>query len=87
MDINVRLILENAGPPQGGVKNFTLNGEMGGGGGQKLYSKWGNGGGQRLYSKWGNGGGGQRLYSKWGNGGSTPQFSFIPKVTFFLGLA
>ena len=57
-----------------------------GGGGQKLYSKWGNGGGQRLYSKWGNGGG-QRLYSKWGNGGSTPQFSFIPKVTFFLGLA
>ena len=46
--------------------------------------KWG--GGQKLYSKWGNGGG-QRLYSKWGNGGSTPQFSFIPKVTFFLGLA
>ena len=56
----------------GGVKNFTLNGEMGG---------------VKDFTLNGEMGGGQRLYSKWGNGGSTPQFSFIPKVTFFLGLA
>ena len=41
----------------GGVKNFTLNGEMGGGG-QKLYSKWGNGGGVKDFTLNGEMGGG-----------------------------